>query len=133
MTPPLTPAKERSVLWTPTIPEKGPFLITSTPEGMTPLQRHCAYFDRNGDGVLTPWDTWIAFRELGYGLVLSAVGTVLVHFFFSYPTLDTWVPDPFFSIHLKNIHRCIHGSDSGSYNNLGTFTIDFLPVFEYSR
>lgn len=102
------------------VPEKGPYIITSTPEGITPLQRHCAYFDRNNDGILTPWDTYASFRELGYGLLLSFFGTALVHFFFSYPTLDSWMPDPFFSIHLKNIHRCIHGSDSGSYNNFGT-------------
>lgn len=128
----MTPAKERSFSGEKNIiPEKGPFLITTTPEGITPLQRHCAYFDRNGDNILTPWDTWVAFRELGYGLLLSTLGTFLVHVFFSYPTLDTWVPDPFFSIHLKNIHRCIHGSDSGSYNNLGKLKRcrSFLKLF----
>ncbi len=78
--------------------------------------------------MLTPWDTYASFRDLGYGLFLSLLGTALVHFFFSYPTLDTWIPDPFFSVHLKNIHRCIHGSDSGSYNNVGEFLTQPIQV-----
>ena len=52
--------------------------------------------------------------------MLSTFGTCLIHLFFSYPTLDTWVPDPFFSVYLDKIHRCIHGSDTGTYNNFGT-------------
>lgn len=118
MTPPMTPSSSK--IHQQSMPEKGPYIIASNSEGLTPLQRHCAFFDRNNDGILTPWDTFASFRDLGYGLLLSFLGTALVHFFFSYPTLDSWIPDPFFSIHLKNIHRCIHGSDSGSYNNFGT-------------
>lgn len=75
---------------------------------------------RNNDGILTPRDTWASFRDLGYGLVLSTLGTIVIHLFFSYPTLDTWVPDPLFSVHLDRIHRCIHGSHTGTYNSFGT-------------
>lgn len=120
MTPPLTPtASMKQIVES---PEKGPYIMTSTPEGMTPLQRHCAFFDLDNDGILVPWHTFAAFRELGYGLFFSLLGTALVHLFFSYPTSESWMPDPFFSIHLKNIHRCIHGSDSGAYNNFGELT-----------
>ncbi len=48
MAPPTTPMKgmsEKEILHA--IPEKGPYeYFPKTLEGMTPLQRHCAYFDR---------------------------------------------------------------------------------------
>lgn len=86
---------------------------------LTPLQKHCAYFDRNKDGVITPCETWAGFRALGYNIIATLVATVLVHLFFSYATLDTWVPDPFFSIHIKNVHRCVHGSHTNVYDHNG--------------
>lgn len=45
---------------------------------------------------------------------------MLVHLAMSYPTQPSWIPDPFFSIHLNAIHRCIHGSDTGTYLPDGT-------------
>lgn len=86
----------------------------------TALQKHCAFFDLDGDGVLVPWDTFFAFRQLGYGLLMSLMGTILTHLAMSYPTQPSWIPDPFFSIHLNAIHRCIHGSDTGTYLPDGT-------------
>lgn len=74
----------------------------------------------NHDGLLTPFESFAGLRALGYGYFLSLLGTVLVHFSLSYWTLDSWIPDPFFTIHLKNIHRCTHGSDSHVYDHHGT-------------
>jgi peroxygenase len=85
----------------------------------TPLEKHCAFFDRNKDGIVTPWETWEGMRALGYGLGMALLGTVVVHLALSYPTLDTWIPDPFFTIHLRNIHRCRHGTDTGVYDDKG--------------
>lgn len=98
--------------------QKSPYYVR--PEEMTPLQKHCAFFDRNGDGLIMPWETFEGFRILGYGVVLSLLGALLTHVFFSYRTLDTWVPDPFFAIVLRNVHRLKHGSDSEVYEHDGT-------------
>jgi len=67
-----------------------------------------------------PWETYEGFRVLGYGLILSFFGTAVVHLFLSYWTLDSWVPDPFFPILVKNVDRLKHGSDSQLYNHNGT-------------
>jgi peroxygenase len=92
-----------------------PFLI----DNPSTLQRHVMFFDRNKDGVLTPLETFEGFRVLGYGYFLSLLGTFVIHLVFSYMTLDTWIPDPFFTIYIKNIHRAIHGSDTGIYDHDG--------------
>ncbi|RDW61515.1 putative caleosin-containing protein [Coleophoma crateriformis] len=87
----------------------------------TVLQQHCAFFDRDGDGVIWPLDTYRGFYALGYGFFLSMVALVIIHSNFSYPTLSGLLPDPFFRIYIDNIHKDKHGSDSGTYDNEGRF------------
>jgi peroxygenase len=108
-------------------PKQSPYYVA--PESMTPLQKHCAFFDRNGDGLIMPWESYAGFRVLGYNMLLSLVGTMLVHIFFSYWTLDTWIPDPFFAIVIKNVDRLKHGSDSEVYEHDGTLKPLSDPVF----
>lgn len=78
---------------------------------MTALQKHAAFFDLNSDGVITPWESWQAFRLLGYGYILSTIGVFFTHLFMSYASQDTWIPRNF-NININNIQRCKHGSDS---------------------
>lgn len=99
------------------VPPKSPYYVD--PSTMTPLQKHCAFFDRNGDGLIMPWETFTSMRILGYNIILAALATALVHFFFSYWTLDSWIPDPFFAIAIKNVHRLKHGSDMAVYDHEG--------------
>jgi peroxygenase len=85
------------------------------------LQQHCDFFDRDHDGILSPLDTYIGFRRLTFNIPLSILAMLIIHTFFSYPTCDSWVPDPFFRIYLKNIHKDKHGSDTGTYDHEGRF------------
>eukprot|EP00879_Flechtneria_rotunda_P028503 GHRR01030626.1.p1 GENE.GHRR01030626.1~~GHRR01030626.1.p1 ORF type:complete len:149 (-),score=21.49 GHRR01030626.1:195-641(-) len=83
-------------------------------EDHTVMQQHADFFDRDQDGVIWPWDTYIGFRRLGFGRVISTLAVPFIHGSFSYPSCPTILPDPFFRIYLKNFHRCKHGSDSGA-------------------
>ncbi|KJZ77925.1 hypothetical protein HIM_02562 [Hirsutella minnesotensis 3608] len=87
----------------------------------TVLQQHCEFFDQDRDGVIWPVDTFNGLYTLGFGIFLSLLSTLIIHVNFSYATLPTWVPDPFFRIYLAKIHKAKHGSDSGTYDTEGRF------------
>jgi peroxygenase len=104
-------------------------------EDYTVLQQHCDFFDRDNDGVLWPWDTYIGFRRLGFGRIISLLAVPFIHGSFSYPSSPSILPDPFFRIWLKNVHRCKHGSDSEVYDTEGRFVPEkFEELFsKYDR
>ncbi|TRM57393.1 Caleosin [Schizophyllum amplum] len=85
------------------------------------LQAHVAFFDRDGDGVIAPWDTYRGFRDIGFGLLLALNGAFLIHLTLSYLTYGTLLPDPLFRIRVKHIHKGTHGSSSGAYTSRGRF------------
>jgi hypothetical protein len=87
----------------------------------TVLQQHCDFFDRDSDGILWPQDTFIGFHRLGFGIILSLVAVFIIHSNFSYPTVSGWLPDPFFRLYLKRVHKDKHGSDTNTYDTEGRF------------
>jgi hypothetical protein len=87
----------------------------------TVLQQHCDFFDRDHDGIIWPHDTFVGFYRLGYGVILSLLAVVIIHFNLAYPTQKSWIPDPRLLIHVDRIHRAKHGSDSGTYDAQGRF------------
>ncbi|KAI0779980.1 calcium binding protein Caleosin [Fomes fomentarius] len=87
----------------------------------TVLQQHVDFFDTNGDGLITPFETYRSFRALGFGIVLSILFPLLIHLGLSYATVDGILPDPLLRINTNNIHMAKHGSDSGTYDNEGRF------------
>jgi len=88
---------------------------------MTPLQKHIEFFDRNKKGYITPIDTWIGFRALGYNIIMCLIAVFMIHGTMAYASQDSWIPDIFFRVFIKNIRRCKHGSDSEMYDYTGLF------------
>lgn len=85
------------------------------------LQQHVGFFDGDNDGMIWPTDTFIGFHRLGYSLIWCILAVFLIHPTFSYFTLDSWIPDPFFRISVKKVHRAKHGSDTGVFDSQGRF------------
>ncbi|MCJ1448113.1 MAG: hypothetical protein MMC23_008626 [Stictis urceolatum] len=90
-------------------------------QNKTVLQQHCEFWDADGDGVIWPLDTYRGFYALGYGVILSVVSMFIIHANFSYPSCKSILPDPFFRLYLSRVHKCKHGSDTGTYDTEGRY------------
>ncbi|XP_071735570.1 probable peroxygenase 4 isoform X2 [Rutidosis leptorrhynchoides] len=100
------------------------------------LQKHVAFFDRNNDGVIYPWETFKGFRAIGSGILLSSVASVFINVGLSAKTRPgKKCPNLLFPIEVQNIHRAKHGSDSGVYDAHGRFVPSkFEEIFhKYAR
>jgi len=105
---------------------------TKGTKGRTMLEKHCDFFDPDGDRVIWPWDTFFGFWVLGYNLLLCLFAMFVIHGGFSWPTAPHFpLPDLFFRIYIDRIAVGKHGSDSGSYNHDGGFDEDaFEQMFK---
>ncbi|KAJ8518903.1 hypothetical protein ONZ45_g4077 [Pleurotus djamor] len=94
---------------------------------MSALEKHVAFFDKDGDGYVYPVDTFNGFRELGFKMSFSILSAILIHLLFSWITMR--FPDPLLRIRVDNITKVKHGSDSEIYTSRGDFDEN---RFEYS-
>lgn len=85
------------------------------------LQQHTLFFDPDADGIIWPLDTYRGFRALEFNILLSIIATLFINGGLSYPSVPGILPDPFFRIWVQNIHKCKHGSDTGTYDTEGRF------------
>lgn len=85
----------------------------------TDLQRHCAFFDRDGDGIISLRDTFGALRALGFNIFNCIGGTLLIHLTMSYQTSPSWIPSLWMPIYLERVHRSHHGSSTKAYDFVG--------------
>ncbi|ORZ38449.1 Caleosin related protein-domain-containing protein [Catenaria anguillulae PL171] len=88
---------------------------------MSVLQQHVKFFDLNDDGLISPVETYQAFRSLGFNIFISLLAVVFINGTMSYSTSPSWVPDPLLRVNITNIHRVKHGSDSGIIDTEGRF------------
>jgi len=115
------------------IPRANATVSTTSPEGdkeytrrfkdFTVMQQHVLFWDRDADGQIYPWDTYIGFRELGFNIAFSFLALLVINLGFSYPTrlAHSYMPDPFFRVYVDSIHKAKHGSDSETYDTEGRF------------
>ncbi|PNS21944.1 External alternative NAD(P)H-ubiquinone oxidoreductase B1, mitochondrial [Sphaceloma murrayae] len=87
----------------------------------TVVEQHAAYWDKDGDGIIWPFDTYRGCRDYGWNPILSLIAAFLINVNLSYPTVPGWLPDPFFRIWIKRLHKDKHGSSSMSYDSEGRF------------
>ncbi|KAF7794005.1 hypothetical protein EIP86_005132 [Pleurotus ostreatoroseus] len=97
----------------------------------TVLQQHCDFFDLNGDGIVTPYETFVGFRLVNWNIIMAFFATILIHIGFSYVTLPPGqiIPDPLFRIYLNNVNAAKHGGDTGTYDAEGRFIPQFFADF----
>ncbi|KAL1194126.1 putative peroxygenase 7 [Cardamine amara subsp. amara] len=93
----------------------------SVKEEKTALEKHVAFFDRNGDGVVYPWETYQGFRALGTGRIVSAFVGIFINLGLSRKTRPGKEFSPLFPIEVKNSRFGIHGSDTDVYDKDGRF------------
>ncbi|THZ88711.1 Caleosin-domain-containing protein [Aureobasidium pullulans] len=87
----------------------------------TVVQQHVVYWDKDQDGIIWPLNTYRGCRAWGWNPILCLIATFLINVNLSYPTSPSWIPDPFFRIHISNLHKDKHGSDSMAFDNEGRF------------
>ncbi|GJR84162.1 caleosin-related, EF-hand domain pair containing protein [Tanacetum coccineum] len=100
------------------------------------LQKHVAFFDRNKDGVIYPWETFQGFRAIGSGIMLSSFAAVFINMGLSGKTRPgKKLPNLLFPIDIEHIKMAKHGSDSGVYDTHGRFVpAKFEEIFhKYAR
>ncbi|KAL6635082.1 hypothetical protein ACP70R_027753 [Stipagrostis hirtigluma subsp. patula] len=97
-----------------------PAVVAAGADGMTPLQKHVAFFDRDHNGIVTFDETYEGLQAIGLSPVRAKGSAVIINFGLGAKTR----PDPDSSrmdIYIANIKQAIHGSDTGSYDPEGRF------------
>ncbi|KAJ4889683.1 putative peroxygenase 7 [Raphanus sativus] len=90
-------------------------------EGYNALEKHVAFFDRNGDGVIYPWETYQGFRAIGIGRLPSAIAGLFINMGLSKKSRPGKGFSPLFPVEVKNSRFLMHGSHTDAYDKDGRF------------
>ena len=82
---------------------------------LTVLERHVSYFDPDRDGEITMAQTFRGLRNVGVGVVISCLLTLLINLFLGYLTHGK----PSLSVSVRDIARGKHPYDTGSFDERG--------------
>jgi peroxygenase len=83
----------------------------------TALERHVAYFDRDGDGRIRVGETIRRIHDLGVGWELSFLLAMIIHVFLGPITSR----GPRLTIDVSGISRGVHAGDTGIFDKEGRF------------
>ncbi len=119
------PSRPRAAVATPTAPAKTApegwvakaKAEAAKSEGLTPLQRHAAFFDTNHDGTLKLSETMHGLQRLGLGLFSSAPAALLINAGLGPKTTGKLSLD----VSVKNIAAGKHEGDTSVYDAQGQF------------
>lgn len=87
------------------------------PNWLNALQKHVAFFDKNGDGIITYSETVAGLSELGVGWAMSRVTALFINLNLGRSTTGRWTTD----VDVANIAAGIHGSDTGVFDADGNY------------
>uniref|UniRef100_A0ACD5V9W6 Uncharacterized protein n=1 Tax=Avena sativa TaxID=4498 RepID=A0ACD5V9W6_AVESA len=91
------------------------------------LQKHASFFDRNKDGIITPSESFEGYVAIGCDVEFSRETASSVHAALGPKTSPVDAPLPHINIYIDQIHKAMHGSDTGAYDANGRFV---PPKFE---
>ncbi|KAK8463073.1 hypothetical protein SEVIR_1G316800v4 [Setaria viridis] len=90
--------------------------------GMTELQKHVAFFDRDHDGIVTFDETYQGLKDVGLGAVAAKASAALINAALGPKTRpDNANSSSSMDIYIQNIQKGKHGSDTGAYDAQGRF------------
>jgi peroxygenase len=91
-----------------------PIRVDEPKTELTPLQRHAAYFDPEGTGLIRFGQTYRGLRDLGVGRGWSVTLSSIIH-----AALGRRTSGGLLTIRIANIHRGKHDSDTGVFDASG--------------
>ncbi|KAE8775738.1 putative peroxygenase 4 [Hordeum vulgare] len=93
----------------------------AAPAWTTDLEKHVAFFDTDNDGIVTFSETEQGLRAIGLGVLEATASATLINGVIGPKTRPENATTSRFDIYIANIHKGMHGSDSGSYDAQGRF------------
>ena len=89
------------------------------------------FFDRDGDGVIWPTDTYKTCREFEWSIRLSLFFAAFLHLVQSWGTVPWFwlIPDPLFRVWIERINFNKHGSSTMAFDNDGNYRSQMLDEF----